>query len=239
MIVVFDVLQSCFGDDITVVAFFFRVTKEPERKSVVGQPPAIAMGYGFCSIVRAVLPGTVGIGRTEDLLRPFELLGALNQFDGRSGFGRKTIPIGLMECNLVFGELVCVEDEMCLADAHGTVPIIRHTVVADTINMINIQPMVIHAEEIVPRELPGKVGAFAEIAEIVLGKGAHKGILMISETGVGVIIGKVNAGVAVHHVDNDGDAVLMRYVDELLKIGALPESLIHAEVPDRQITPVD
>lgn len=36
----------------------------------------------------------------------------------------------------------------------------------------------------------------------------------------------------------DVDAMLMRYVDELLKIGVLHEALIHAEVSDRQITPV-
>jgi hypothetical protein len=32
--------------------------------------------------------------------------------------------------------------------------------------------------------------------------------------------------------------MLMRYVDELLKIRVLHETLIHAEVSDRQITPV-
>jgi len=37
--------------------------------------------------------------------------------------------------------------------------------------------MVIDAEEIVPGELPGEVGALAEIAEIVLGEGPIKGFL--------------------------------------------------------------
>lgn len=41
---------------------------------------------------------------------------------------------------------------------------------------------------------------------------------MILEAAVGVVIGKIDAGVPVHHVDNDSDALLMCPVDELLKI---------------------
>ncbi len=177
VIVVFNILQRRFGNNVVIGTFLFCVTKEAEGESVLGQLPAIASRHSLRPVVGAILPSAVRIGRTEDFFGSFELLGALNQPDGRAGSRRKTIPIGLMECNLVLGESVGVEDQIRVADTQRAVPIIRHAVVANAVDVIDLQPMVIDAEEIVPGELPGEVGALAEIAEIVLGEGPIKGFL--------------------------------------------------------------
>src|SRR4051812_5480114 len=43
---------------------------------------------------------------------------------------------------------------------------------------------------------------------------------------------------AVHHIDDDSDAVLVADVDESLEIQALAKPLVDPEVADRQISPI-
>ena len=97
--------------------------------------------------------------------------------------------------------------------------------------------MVIDAEEVITRQLAVEVGALAEAIEVILGERPHERVLAVVQPGVRIVIGKVDARVAVDHVDDDGDAVLVRDVDQLLKIRAIAEALVDAEVADREDNP--
>ena len=104
--------------------------------------------------------------------------------------------------------------------------------------MVHVEPVMVDREEIVTRELAIEVGALAEVAEIILGKWAHEGIFAVLKPRVGIVIGKVYTRMAVHHIDDDSDAVLVADVDESLEIRALAKPLVDPEVADRQIPPI-
>src|SRR5690349_10552300 len=96
-----------------------------------------------------------------------------------------------------------------------------------------------NGEEEVTRQLPGEICALAEVAEVVLGKRSHEGVLVVLQPRVRVIIGEVHACVSVHHIDDHSDAVLVAQIHKCLEIRTLTEAFIDAEVADRQIAPID
>src|SRR5262249_61451934 len=67
----------------------------------------------------------------------------------------------------------------------------------------------------------------------------HERIVTVLEARVGVVVGKIHARVAVDHIDDDGDAVLVAHVDKRLEIRALAEAFVHTKVSDGEITPVN
>src|SRR5207249_7831700 len=104
---------------------------------------------------------------------------------------------------------------------------------------INLKPVVVHGKKIIARELAIKIGALAEITEIILRERSHERVLAISEARVSVVICEVHARVAIDDIHNYGDAVLVGDVHHLLEGGSLPESFIDAKVPDGKIAPVN
>ena len=105
--------------------------------------------------------------------------------------------------------------------------------------MVDLEPVIARAEEEVARQLPPEVSAFSEVAEVILRERAHEGVFVVPQPRVRIVIRKIHAGVAVDHIDDHGDAVLVRNIDELLEIRALAETLVDAEIADREIAPVD
>ena len=105
--------------------------------------------------------------------------------------------------------------------------------------MVDLEPVVARTEEEVARELPAEVSAFSEVAEVVLRKRAHEGIFVVLQSRVRIVIRKIHTSVAVDHIDDHGDAVLVCDIDELLEIRTLPEAFVDAEISDREIAPVD
>src|SRR6185436_10843143 len=97
----------------------------------------------------------------------------------------------------------------------------------------------VHGKKIIARELESKVGALAEVAEIILREGSHERVLAIFEARVGVEIWEAHTGVTVDNIDDDCDAMLMGDVDHLLEVGSLAEPFVNAEIPDGEIAPVN
>ena len=118
--------------------------------------------------------------------------------------------------DLGLGKLIGFVDKAGITDTKRTVPVIGHAVVAESIHVIHLKPVVVHREKIIACELAIEVGALAEVAEVVLGERPHEGILAVAQAGVGVEVRKVHPGVPVDGVDDDRDPVLVRDVHELL-----------------------
>ena len=137
------------------------------------------------------------------------------------------------------GELVRFVNEARITDAERAVPVIRHAVVAESVHVINLKPVVVHGKKIIARQLAIKIGALAEITEIILRERSHERVLAISEARVSVVICEVHTRVAIDDIHNYGDAVLVGDVHHLLEGGSLPESFIDAKVPDGKIAPVN
>jgi hypothetical protein len=134
--------------------------------------------------------------------------------------------------------LVRLVHEVRVAHPERPVPVVRDTVVAEAVDVVDLQPVVIHGVEVVAGQRSVEVGALSEAAEVVLGEGPHERVFVEAQARVGVAIREVHAGVAVHGVEDHRDAVLVRHVDQLLEVRALAEPLVHAEVPDGQVPPV-
>src|SRR4029077_6668697 len=94
-------------------------------------------------------------------------------------------------------------------------------------------------KKIIARELAIKIGALAEITEIILRERSHERVLAIVEARVGVVICEVDPGMAVDDIHNYGDAVLVGDVHHLLEGGSLPESFVDAKIADGKIAPVN
>ena len=186
-----------------------------------------------------VLPGAVGVRRAQHLFGTFQLLGALNEPDRRARAGVEAIPEGLVLRDPGLGELISFVDEACITDAEWTVPIIRHAVVAESVHVIDLEPVVARGEKIIAGELAIKVRALAEITEIILRERSHERVLAISEARVSVVICEVHTRVAVDDIHNYGDAVFVGDVHHLLEGGSLPESFVDAKVPDGKVAPVN
>src|ERR1700730_3895035 len=62
---------------------------------------------------------------------------------------------------------------------------------------------------------------------------------MVTQAGIGVVVGKIDTGMSVNDIDNDRDTMLVRDIDELLKVRASAKALVDAKITDREITPVN
>src|SRR5262249_41913874 len=111
----------------------------------------IATRHRLSGIKGAVLPGAVGVGCAQHLFGSFQLFSALNERDRRSGASIESIPKRLTLRDLCLGELVRFIDKVCITDAERAVPVIRHTVIAESIYVIDLQPVKIHGEKIIAR----------------------------------------------------------------------------------------
>src|SRR5207244_2063451 len=178
---VLDVLECGFRDDIAVRAFLLRVAEKAERESPVGEPPTIAMSDGLGSVKRVVLPSTVRVGSPENLFRPLQLLGALNQSDRRASAGVEPVPEGLVLGDLIPGELIRFIDQACISHSERPIPEIRHAIVTKSVDVIDVEPVMIHGEKIIACQLAIEVSALAEIAEVVLREGSHARIIALRE----------------------------------------------------------
>src|SRR4029077_8055375 len=171
------------------------------------------------------------------LFRPFQLFRALNQPDRRSCAGVEASPETLVLRHVGLGQLVSFVDEVCITNAERAVPVIWHAVVAESVYVIHLQPMVVNGEKIIARELAIKVGALAEVAEVVLSERSHERVLAIVEPRISVEISEVHTRVAIDDIVNDGDSVLMSNIDHLPEVRSLAEPFGYAEISDRQIAP--
>ena len=196
------------------------------------------MSDGLGSVKRVVLPSTVRVGSPENLFRPLQLLGALNQRDRRASAGVEPVPEGLVLGDLIPGELIRFIDQACISHSERPIPEIRHAIVTKSVDVIDVEPVMIHGEKIIACQLAIEVSALAEIAEVVFREGSHERIFAIPEPRVGIEVGKVDPGVPVHRINDNGDAMLMRNINESLKIGPLPKAFVYSEVTDRKIAPV-
>src|SRR5262249_16990629 len=203
------------------------------------KPAAIAPRDVARGVEGTILPSAVGITRAQDALGILKLLGHLHECERRAGTGVKALPVGLSLRDLPLAELVGLIDQAGVADSDRAVPIIWHAIVAEAVDVIGIEPVVVDSEKIIAPELTIVVGALAEVAEEVLRKRSHEGILAVLQPRVGVVIGEIHARVAVDHIDDDGDAVLVANVNKRVEVRALAEAFVHSEIADRQITPID
>src|ERR1700676_4710991 len=185
-----------------------------------------------------VLPGAVRVSRAEHLLGTFQLFGALDKSDRRPGDRAKAIPVGLGLRDLVLGELVGLVHHARIDNTERTVPVVRHAVVTESIDVIDLEPVMVHREKIVARKLPIEVRALAEVAEVILGEWPHEWVLAILQPCVYIEIWKVDSRMAIHCIYNDRDPLLMGNVDHRLEIRSLSEPFVHAEVADWEISPV-
>src|SRR5262249_5278560 len=114
-----------------------------------------------------------------------------------------------------------------------------NAVVTESVNVIHLQPVVVHGKKVIARELTIKVGALAEVAEIILRERSHERVLAVLQTRVSVEICEVNTGVAVNDIDNDCDAVPVGYLHHLLEVRSLSELFVDAEISNGKIAPVN
>jgi len=105
--------------------------------------------------------------------------------------------------------------------------------------MVGVEPVMIDGKKIVARELVREVSALSKIREIVFRERPHERVLAITKPGVCVVIREVDSGMAVNDIDDDGDPMLVANIDQGLEVGPASEALVHTEIADRQITPVN
>src|SRR5215217_3382582 len=118
-------------------------------------------------------------------------------------------------------------------------PIIRHTVVAEAIDMELIKPMLVDGKEEWWDHLPVVVDAGALVIEVVLSEWTNKWILVVSEPIIKILIREeCPARMTVDGIHNDRNPVSMRVVNKMLELVAAPEALVDPEVTDWQIAPI-
>src|SRR5215831_13311802 len=239
MIMVLEILKGRLGNEVAVGVHFLRIAKQTEREPPVSQSPAITASDTPRRIEGAILPRAVRIGGAKNLLRSLELLGTLDEPDREASPSVEPTPVELMLRDLRLGQLVSVVHEAGIPDAEGTVPVVRDAIVAEAVDVIHLQPVMVHGQEVVTRKLASEIGALSKIAEIILGEWAHEWVFAILETRIGVEVGEIDPRVAIDGIDDDGDAMLVGDVDQLLKICSLPESLVDPEEPDGKVSPID
>src|SRR5260370_38884878 len=103
-------------------------------------------------------------------------------------------PEGLPSRDPALCELVRVIDEARVPDPERPVPVVGYAIVAEAVDVIDLQPVVVHAEEVVARERPGEVRALPEAAEVVLREWPHECVLVIAEARVVVKGRECDAG---------------------------------------------
>ena len=129
----------------------------------------------------------------------------------------------------------CFIDEIGIADSRRAVPVIRDAIVPESIDVTLVHPEVVHRIEIVADKGAIPIGARPEH---ILRKRSHERVLTIAELRIDVLVRKISAGVAIHHIEDHGNPVLVRDVDESLKVEAIAEPLIDAKISDRLEAPV-
>src|SRR5262249_40347899 len=105
--------------------------------------------------------------------------------------------------------------------------------------VIDVEPVVVRREEEVARQLAGEIRTLSKVAEVVLCKRSHKWVIAITQSRVRIVIGKIHTGMAIHGIHDYRDAMLVSDIDQLLEVRALAKPLVHPEISDREITPVD
>ena len=83
------------------------------------------------------MPGAVRIGRAQDFLRTFQLLGHLDEPDRLTAASIETAPVGLSRCNSTLGELIGFVRQTGVSDPEGPVPVVRHAVVSEAVHMVD------------------------------------------------------------------------------------------------------
>src|SRR5262249_2308347 len=151
-------LHRTFRDDVTIGALLLGIAEESERESQISEPPPVAASDRFGGVERMVLPCTIRVCAAENLFRPFQLLGALNEGDRGSSACVEPTPEGLVLGDFVFGEPICFIDQTCVSHAKRPVPEIRHAIVTKSVDVIDLEPVMVDGKKIIACQLAIEVG---------------------------------------------------------------------------------
>ena len=114
-------------------------------------------------------------------------------------------------------ELVSVVREFGVAHTQRPIPVVRHAVITEAVDMELGQPIVVEGQEEGADQFAGVVDARALVCEEILGEGTHERVRVIAESIVEILIGEqAPACVAIHGVDDHGDPAGMGLGDKLL-----------------------
>src|SRR5262249_660911 len=146
-------------------------------ESPVRESPPVTASDSLGRVERVILPCAVGIRRPENLFWSLQLFRALNQSDRGASAGVEPVPEGLVLGNLILGELIGFIDQAGVTHAERSVPEIRHAIVTESVNVIHVEPVMVHGEKIISCQPAIEIGALSKIAEVVFRERPHEGIL--------------------------------------------------------------